>query len=116
MLAMTQPINNPLAAAPRKDLRLPHFKEACPQAWFNRVEAYFRIHDKTDSELWFYYVLWALSPLQEKLVLEITSLDYPLPNAYGLLKESLLQLYEKGECSLGRKLLELPPIGGLDPS
>ncbi len=49
-------------------------------------------------------------------MLDITSLDYPPPNTYSLLKERFLQLYEKGERSRRRKLLELPPIGGLHPS
>ena len=85
-------------------------------ASFKQAEAYFRIHGETDRELWFFYVQWALSPLQEKLVQDIISTDYTPPNAYELLKERLLQLYEKGERSHCRKLLELLPISGLRPS
>jgi hypothetical protein len=77
--------------------RLPPFKEENPVAWFKQAEAYFMIHSKTDRELWFFYVQWALTTLQEKLVQDIISTDYTPPNAYRLLKERLLQLYEKGE-------------------
>ena len=47
---------------------------------------------------------------------DIISTDYTPPNAYGLLKERLLQLYEKGQRACCRKLLDLPPIGGRCPS
>ena len=87
----------PAQPTSRKELRLPPFKEENPVAWFKQAEAYFRIHGKTDRELWFFYVQWALTPLQEKLVQDIISTDYTPPNAYRLLKERLLQLYEKGE-------------------
>ena len=113
--ATTQPTDHP-AATSRKELRLPPFKEECPVAWFKQAEAYFRIHGETDRELWFFYVQWALSPLQEKLVQDIISTEYTPPNAYELLKERLLQLYEKGERSRCRKLLDMPPIGGRRPS
>ena len=106
----------PAQPASRKKLRLPPFKEENPVAWFKQAEAYFRIHGETDRELWFFYVQWALTPLQEKLVQDIISTDYTPPNAYGLLKERLLQLYEKGERARCRKLLDLPPIGGRRPS
>ena len=110
-----QPTNQQ-AAMMRKELRLPPFKEENPVAWFKQAEAYFRIHGETDRELWFFYVQWALTPLQEKLVQDIISTDYTPPNAYGLLKERLLQLYEKGERARCRKLGNLPPIGGRRPS
>jgi hypothetical protein len=106
----------PAQPASRKELKLPPFKEENPVAWFKQAEAYFRIHGETDRELWFFYVQWALTPLQEKLVQDIISTDHTPPNAYGLLKERLLQLYEKGERARCRKLLDLPPIGGRRPS
>jgi hypothetical protein len=106
----------PAQPASRKELKLPPFKEENPVAWFKQAEAYFRIHGETDRELWFFYVQWALTPLQEKLVQDIISTDHTPPNAYGLLKERLLQLYEKGERARCRKLVDLPPIGGRRPS
>jgi len=112
----THTAKNQQAATPRKELRLPPFKEENPIAWFKQAEAYFRIHGKTDRELWFFYVQWALTPLQEKLVQDIIFTDYTPPNAYGLLKERLLQLYEKSEQARCRKLVDLPSIGGRRPS
>ena len=106
----------PAQPASRKELKLPPFKEENPVAWFKQAEAYFRIHSETDRELWFFYVQWALTPLQEKLVQDVISTDYTPPNAYGLLKERLLQLYEKGERARCRKLVDLPPLGGRRPS
>ncbi len=106
----------PAQPASRKELKLPPFKEENPVAWFKQAEAYFRIHGETDRELWFFYVQWALTPLQEKLVQDIISTDHTPPNAYGLLKERLLQLYEKGERARCRKLVDLPPLGGRRPS
>ena len=37
-----------------------------PQAWYNQAEAYFRLHGVTDRMFWFYYVQWALTPVQKK--------------------------------------------------
>ena len=78
----TQPTNQQ-AVTPRKELRLPPFKEENPVTWFKQAEAYFRIHSETDRELWFFYVQWALTPLQEKLVQDIISTDYTRPTHTG---------------------------------
>jgi hypothetical protein len=61
----SQPIGN-VAAAPTRKIKLPPFEEDMPQAWYNQAEAYFRLHGITDRMFWFYYVQWALTPLQKK--------------------------------------------------
>ena len=65
---------------------------------------------------WFYYVQWALTPVQKKLARDILSIPDPPPNAYKLLKEWLLRLYDKGEKDRCRRLLSMPPHGGRRPS
>ena len=87
-----------------------------PQAWYNQAEAYFRLHGVTDCNFWFYYVQWALTPVQKKLARDILSLPDLPPNAYDLLKERLLRLYDKGEKDRCRRLLSMPPLGGRRPS
>ncbi len=87
-----------------------------PQAWYNQAEAYFRLHGVTDRMFWFYYVQWALTPVQKKLARDLLSIPDPPPNAYELLKERLLRLYDKGEKDRCRRLLSMPPLGGRRPS
>jgi len=65
---------------------------------------------------WFYYVQWALTPVQKKLARDLLSIPDPPPNAYELLKERLLRLYDKGEKDRCRRLLSMPPLGGRRPS
>ena len=48
-----------------------------PQAWYNQAEAYFRLHGVMDRMFWFYYVQWALMPLQKKLARDILSIPNP---------------------------------------
>ena len=87
-----------------------------PMAWFNQAEAYFRLNNIQDRTFWFYYVSWALSPPQKKLVRDILNTPTPPPNAYALLKDRLLQLYEKGEKERCRRYFATPPLGGRRPS
>jgi len=112
----TQPIRNVVAAAPTREIKLPPFEEDMPQAWYNQAEAYFRLHGVTDRMFWFYYVQWALTPVQKKLARDILSVPNPPPDAYELLKERLLRLYDKGEKDRCRRLLSMPPLGGRRPS
>ena len=58
-----------------------------PQAWYNQAEAYFPLHGVTDRMFWFYYVQWALTPVQKKLARDILSIPNPPQDAYELLKE-----------------------------
>ena len=53
-----------------------------PQAWYNQAEAYFHLHGITDRMFWFYYMQWALTPLQKKLARDILSVPNPPPDAY----------------------------------
>ena len=112
----SQPIGNVIAAAPTREIKLPPFEEDMPQAWYNQAEAYFRLHGVTDRMFWFYYVQWALTPVQKKLARDLLSIPDPPPNAYELLKERLLRLYDKGEKDRCRRLLSMPPLGGRRPS
>ena len=54
--------------------------------------------------------------MEKKLARDILSALNPLPDAYELLKERLLRLYDKGEKDRCRKLLNMPPLGGRRPS
>jgi len=112
----SQPIGNVIASAQMREIKLPPFEEDIPQAWYNQAEAYFRLHGVMDRMFWFYYVQWALTPVQKKLARDILSIPDPPPGAYELLKEPLLRLYEKGEKDRCRRLLSLPPLGGRRPS
>ena len=69
----SQPIGNVVAAAPTRKIKLPPFEEDMPQAWYNQAEGYFRLHSVMDRMIWFYYVQWALTPLQKKLARDILS-------------------------------------------
>jgi len=111
-----QPIGNVIAAAPTREIKLPPFEEDMPQAWYNQAEAYFCLHGVTDQMFWFYYVQWALTTVQKKLARDLLSIPDPPPNAYELLKERLLRLYNKGEKDRRRRLLSMPPLGGRWPS
>ena len=113
---VSQPIGNVIAAAPTREIKLPPFEEDMPQAWYNQAEAYFRLHGVTDRMFWFYYVQWALTPVQKKLARDLLSIPDPPPNAYELLKERLLRLYDKGEKDRCRRLLSMLPLGGRRPS
>jgi len=93
----SQPTGNVVAAALTREIKLPPFEEDMPQAWYNQAEAYFRLHGVTDLMFWFYYVQWALSPLQKKLARDILSVPNLPSDSYELLKERLLRLYDKGE-------------------
>ena len=77
----SQPVGNVIAAAPTREIKLPLFKEDMPQAWYNQAEAYFRLLGITDRMFWFYYVQWALTPVQKKMARDILSLPDPAPNA-----------------------------------
>jgi len=99
-----------------REIKLPLFEEDMPQAWFNQAEAYFRLNNVQDRTFWFYYVSWALSPPQKKLVRDILSIPTPPINAYTLLKDRLMQLYEQGEKDRCRKFLATHPLGGRRPS
>jgi len=44
----SQPIGNRITAAPTREIKLPPFEEDMPQAWYNKAEAYFRLHGMTD--------------------------------------------------------------------
>jgi len=77
----SQPISNVIAAAPTREIKLPPFEEDMPQAWYNQAEAYFRLHGVTDRTFWFYYVQWALTPVQKKLARDILSIPDPPHNA-----------------------------------
>jgi hypothetical protein len=61
---------------------------------------------------WFYYLHWTLSPVQKKLAKDILSLPEPPLNAYDMLKERLLRLFEKGKKERCRRLLSMPPLSG----
>ena len=65
---------------------------------------------------WFYYVQWALMPVQNKLVQDILSIPDLPPYAYEMLKERLLLLYDKGEKDHCRRLLSMLPLGSRRPS
>jgi hypothetical protein len=65
---------------------------------------------------WFYYIQWVLTLVQKKLARGILSIPDPPPNAYKLLKERLLHLYDKGEKDRCRRLLSMPPLGRRWPS
>jgi len=83
----SQPVGNVIAAAPTREIKLQPFKEDMPQAWYLQAEAYFRLHGITDRMFLFYYVQWALTPVQKKLARDILSVPNPPPNTYELLKE-----------------------------
>ena len=70
----TQPIGNVIAAAPTREIKLPPLEEDMPQTWYNQAEAYFRLHGVTDWMFWYYYVQWALTPVQKKLARDILSI------------------------------------------
>ena len=112
----SQPIGNVVAAATIREIKLPPFEEDMPPAWNNQGEAYFHLDGVKNWMFWFYYVQWALTPLQKKLVRDILSVPNPTPDAYELLKERLLCLYDKGEKNRCRKLLNMPLLGGRRPS
>ena len=78
----SQPIGNVIAAAPAREIKLPPFEEDMPQAWYNQAEAYFRLHGVSDQMFWFYYVQWALMPVQKKLAMDILPIPDPPPNTY----------------------------------
>ena len=86
------------------------------QAWYNQAEAYFRLHGVMDRMFWFYYMKWALTPVQKKMARDILSIPDPPPNAFKMLKERQLSLYDKGEKDRFRRLLSMPPLGGMQPS
>jgi hypothetical protein len=86
-----------------------------PQAWFNQAEAYFRLHQVTDRTFWFYYVQWALSPVQKKMARDILSLPTPPPDAYDQLKERLLRLYDQGTKDRCCRMFNMPAMGGRRP-
>jgi len=69
-----------------------------------------------DWMFWFYYIQWVLTPVQKKLARDILYIPDLPPNAYELLKEQLLCLYDKGEKDRCRRLLSMPPLGGRRPS
>ena len=73
----SQPIGNVITAAPSREIKLPPFEEDMPQAWYNQAEAYFRLHGVTDRMFWFYYVQWALTPVQKKLARDLLSIPAP---------------------------------------
>ena len=52
----------------------------------------------------------------EKLALDILSIPDPPHNAYEMLKEQLLCLYDKGKKDCCRRLLSMLPLGGRRPS
>jgi len=99
-----------------REIKLPPFEEDMPQAWYNQAEAYICLHGVTDQMFWFYYVQWALTPVQKKLARDLLSIPDPPPNAYELLKERLLRLNDKGEKDRCRRLLSMPPLGSRRPS
>ena len=54
---------------------LENFSDTMPprrNAWYNQAEAYFCLHGVTDRMFWFYYVQWALTPVQK------TGKGYPI--------------------------------------
>jgi hypothetical protein len=106
-----QPIGNAIAAALTREIKLPPFEEDMPHAWYNQAEAYFPLHGVTDRMFWFYYIQWALTPVQKKLARDLLSIPDLPPIAYELLKEQLLRLYDKGEKDRCRRLLSMPPLG-----
>ena len=74
---VSQPISNVITAAPARKIKLPPFEEDMPQAWFNQAEAYFRQHGVADWMFWFYFMQWALMPVQKKLAWDILSIPDP---------------------------------------
>jgi hypothetical protein len=78
----TESISNINDAPPAREIKLPLFEEDMPQAWFNQAEVFFRLNNVQDRTFWFYYVQWALSPAQKKLVPDILSIPTPPINAY----------------------------------
>ena len=113
--AAQESVSNINDASPAREIKLPPFEEDMPQAWFSQVEAYFRLNNMQDRTFWFYYVSWALSQQQKKLVRDILSVPMLPINAYNLLKDRLLQLYEQGEKDRCRKFLATQPLGGRWP-
>jgi hypothetical protein len=67
----SQLIGNLIAAAPTREIKLLPFEEDMPQAWYNQAEAYFCLNSVADCNFWFYYVQWALMPVQKKLPRDI---------------------------------------------
>jgi hypothetical protein len=85
-------------------------------AWFKSAEVMLNLNGVRDKELWFYYVQWALTSQQKKLVDDIIALDPTPPDAYNILKGRLLSLYDKGQRDRYMRFRQLPPLGGQRPS
>jgi hypothetical protein len=104
-MPVSQPIGNVIAAARTSEIKLPPFEEDMPQASYNQAEAYFCLHGVTDWMFWFYYIQWVLTPVQKKLARDILYIPDLPPNAYELLKEQLLRLYDKRLTSTMQSML-----------
>jgi hypothetical protein len=111
-----EPISNVNTAPRAREIKLPPFEEDMSQIWFNQAEAYLRLTNVQDRTFWFYYVQWALSTLQKKLVQNLLSVPTPPINANDQLKDRLLQLYEQREKDRCRKYFAMPPLSGRRPS
>jgi len=104
------------AATLTHEIKLPPFKEGMLQAWYNQAEAYFRLHGVTDRMFWFYYVQWALTPVQKKLARDILLVPKSTTKCVRVVEERLLRLYDKCEKDRCRRLLSIPPLGNLQLS
>jgi hypothetical protein len=73
------------------------FSEERPRQWSTSAEMLLNINVVNDCVLWFYYVQWALSAQQTKLVDNILALEPTPLDAYEILRYRLPGLHDRGE-------------------
>ncbi len=94
-----------------REVKWPPFSVERPRQWFTSAEMLLNIIGVKDCVLWIYYVQWALSEQQTKLVDNILAMEPTPLDAFEILRNRLPGLHDRGEQDQFRQFNQIPDLG-----
>ena len=99
----------------QRDIKLPQFWAARPNAWFTYIESRFRLRNIVEEQAKFDHVLSALPEDVVGQVLDLVEMA-PADNPYTFLKGRILETHQLSDYEKWDQLMKVPPMGGRKPS
>lgn len=107
--------SRPLTFSPIPNLKIPQFWSSLPEAWFLQVDLQFQLHNITNDDTKYQFIITSLSQDAILKVLDIVQ-NPPLTQKYDAVKEALCKRFSLSEESRLEAILSDSQLGDRKPS
>lgn len=107
--------SRPLIFSPTPNLKIPQFWSSLPEAWFLQVDLQFQLHNITNDDTKYQFIITSLSQEAILKVLDIVQ-NPPLSQKYVTVREALCKRFSLSEESRLEAILSDSQLGDRKPS